>query len=132
MTKKELSKLYFLKREIESDEERLIELRTEAASPSTSVLSDLPSGSRGNESRTERLVSEIIDLEQLISAKQNTFVSLRRYMRDYFNEIEDVRTRTILQLRFDSFMSWKTVAQKIGGNETPASVRQLCSRYLRM
>ena len=46
MTIKELSQLYYLKREIDMDKQRLNDLRQIAASPSTPNLSGMPRGSQ--------------------------------------------------------------------------------------
>ena len=75
MTIKELSQLYYLKREIEHDRERLGRLRLQMGAVSSPLCG---AGSLGEKtSRTERIVTEIIDLEKSIEKKSNYCIMKR-------------------------------------------------------
>ena len=128
MTKKELSQLYYLNREIERDKERLDRLRMLASSPSGPNLTGMPSGS-SFDNRLERLCAEIIDLEAIISAKVIQCVHERNRLERYIADIPDSFIRQIFQLRFVNGLNWQQVAASIGNN-TADSVRMACNRYI--
>ena len=128
MTKKELSQLYYLNREIERDKERLDRLRMLASSPSGPNLTGMPSGS-SFDNRLERLCAEIIDLEAIISAKVTQCVHERNRLERYIADIPDSFIRQIFQLRFVNGLNWQQVAASIGNN-TADSVRMACNRYI--
>ena len=64
MNRKELSQLYYLKREIANDEQRLIELES-AATSVTSRLGGMPGG--GRRSDKTAIAAEIADLKAILS-----------------------------------------------------------------
>lgn len=128
MTKKELSQLYYLNREIERDKERLDRLRMLASNPSGPNLTGMPSGG-SFDNRLERLCAEIIDLEAIISAKVTQCVHERNRLERYIADIPDSFIRQIFQLRFVNGLNWQQVAASIGNN-TADSVRMACNRYI--
>ena len=130
MTLKELSQLYYLNREIETDQRRLEELRTKAENPSAGQLSDMPK-SPNVENKLERFVAEMVDLQVIIHAKQQQCIHERNRLERYINDIDDSRTRMIFTLRFINGLSWLQVALHMGGGVTDAYVRNACYKYLR-
>lgn len=131
MTIKELSQLYWLNREIEHDQERLERLRIEAESPSSTRLDGMPRQSgRPVQSKTERLVLEIIDLEAIIAAKQIQCIHERQRLERYIADVPDSLTRMILTLRFVNNLPWDQVAYSIGGGNTTDAVKKRCYRYI--
>ena len=129
MTLKELSQLYYLTREIESNQQRLEEL-TDLIGPSTAEYSDMPRGPFNPSSKVERLAAEITDLKAIIAARQIQCIHERARLERWISTIPDSLTRQIFQLRFVEGMSWLEVSMAIGGN-TEASVKMTCYRYLR-
>lgn len=130
MTKKDLSQCYYLRREIEHDEERLARLRAEALHPPTPVLSDEPPGPHNGESRTEKLVLEIIALEGEIEEKRLNRIRELARLEQYISTIDDSLTRLVFSYRHVDGLRWTEIARKIGGNNTPDSVRKLHDRYI--
>ena len=65
MTKKELSQLYWLNREIEQDKKRLAELETSATNCTTGEITGMPHGT-GNMDKLGNYAAEIADLKALI------------------------------------------------------------------
>ena len=128
MTKKELSQLYYLRREIECDERRLRQL--EAAADDTSVhISGLPH-MQGITDRTA-LACEIADIKALINIKlEQCAIEYKRLMR-YINTIDDSLIRQIMKLRYVDGKSWQQVANGVGGGNTANGVYQLHKRYLK-
>lgn len=130
MTLKELSQLYYLNREIERDQERLEKLRASASAPGAPNYDDMPK-SPSFENRLERYIAEIVDLEAIIQAKITQCLHERNRLERYIAEIPDSLTRQIFQLRFINGLTWVQIAFSVGGNNTEASVKMVCYRYLK-
>ena len=130
MTLNELSQLYWLNREIEMDQERLAELEQKASSVSSPNLSGVPGGSNYFSSKIERYVADIVDLQMIILAKQQQCIHERNRLERYISDIPDSLTRQIFTLRFINGLPWLQVALHIGGNNTEASVKMTCYRYI--
>lgn len=130
MTLKELSQLYHLGREIERDQEQLEELRAKVSAPSAQVCDSMPK-SPGYENQLERYIAAIVDLEAIIRAKITQCVYERNRLERYIAEIPDSLTRQIFQLRFINGLTWLQIAYSVGGNNTEASVKMVCYRYLK-
>lgn len=131
MTLKELSQLYWLNREIELDKERLAELERGLYSiRSSGDVSGLPGGGLpGFNNKIERYVEEVVDLQMIITAKQQQCIHERNRLERWIADIPDSLNRQIFTLRFINGLSWLQVAAHIGGN-TEASVKMACYRYL--
>lgn len=125
MTKKELSQLYYLNREVEQLQERCEELRG-AVEKVTSIITDMPRGGQRND-----LKDELIDLIDLLALKQKQCLIEQSRIERYINNIPDSLTRQIFALRFINGLSWRQVAFSVGGGNTEESVRQLAHRYLK-
>lgn len=130
MTVKELSQLYYLKREVEQDQRRLQELEAKlgVASP---TLSGMPQGSGGNNSKVERYAIELAQLKDIIIDKQAQCIKEIARLEQYIAKIDDEIIRVIFTARYIECMSWKEIAEKIGGHNTDESVKKLCYRYLK-
>jgi len=128
MTVKELSQLRYLKREIERDEERLVEMEGLATS-TTARITGLPR-IKGVADKTA-LAAGIADIKEEIQAKKQ--MCLTEYLRlmSYIKNIKDSNMRQIFTLRYINEMSWIHVAAHIGGNNTEDSVRMAHNRFLK-
>lgn len=128
MTVRELSQLYYLKREIELDKERLARLRQSALSHSSAVTG-MPRGAKGGD-RVASLAAEMADLTALIETKIVQCVYEKRRLERFIAQIPDSITRQVFTLRFVEGMSWRQVARALGGGNNAGSVRMMCYRYL--
>lgn len=129
MTRQELSQVYYLRREINSDKERLAKL--EAAASSTSPISSgMPNGKGGVTDRTAIAV-EIAALKDLIYEKICREEQELRRLMNFISSVEDSLMRQILTARFVDNMNWQAVAMRVGGGNTAVTVRQRCNRFLR-
>ncbi len=127
VTKKELSQLYWLNREIEEQQGRLAELESLATS-CTSRITGIPHG-RGVNDKLAEYVAEIADLRGLIDLNlKKCFYELSRLTR-YINSVEDSQIRQILSLRYINGLPWQQIAFTIGGN-TADSVKMAAYRYI--
>jgi len=127
MTKKELSQLYSLNREIEEQQRRLDELECLATS-CTSHITGMP-GSSGITERLCKYVAEIIDLKGLIDLNiKKCFYELNRINR-YIQSIDDSEMRQIIALRYVNGLTWNQVAASISVYATESSVRKAHDRF---
>lgn len=115
MTKKELSQLYWLNREIEADKRKLEELRLAAVS-ATAKITGLPhvTGVRDKVGEIAVLIEEQSRLIEL--KKKQTVIEYNRLMR-YINSVDDSLMRQILTLRHVNGLSWQQVAFAIGESD---------------
>ncbi len=112
MTKKELSQLYYLKKEIKQQQRRLEELEISATN-CTSKITGLPSG-KGISDKIGNYVTEIADLKSILDLNlKKCFYELNRLDR-YIQSVEDSQMRMILTLRYIQGLSWQKIAYAIG------------------
>lgn len=130
MTLRELSQLYYLRKEIEHDKQRLTELRSDLLSPKSPSYDGMPK-SPNPDPAMERRIAQIADLEAIIGAKIAQCLHERNRLERYITEIPDSLTRQIFQLRFINGMTWPQIAYSVGGNNTEASVKMTCYRYIK-
>lgn len=115
MTKKELSQLYWLNREIEEQQRRLEELESIATS-CTANITGLPSGN-GVSDKIGSCVAEIIDLKGLIDLNiKKCFYEFNRLNR-YIESVDDSEMRLILSLRYVNGLTWIQIAFSIGEHD---------------
>lgn len=127
MTKKELSRLYCLNREIEQEQRRLVQLKA-AATNTAAKISGLPA--LGCVSDKTAIAAEIADSQAIIEAKLQLAIVEYRRINQYIAAIEDSYIRQIIALRFVDGLTWFQVAQRIGGNNTEDGVRKALERFL--
>lgn len=111
MTKKELSQLYHLNREIEQDKLRLGELE-DAATNTAVKITGLPQ-MVGIADKTA-LAAEIADIRNIIAAKFQLAMAEFNRLNRYIASVEDSQMRQILTLRYISGLSWRKVAFSMG------------------
>jgi hypothetical protein len=129
MTKKELSQLYYLNREIEEMQIRLQELES-LATCCTANITGMPHAS-GISDKVGKYAAEIADLKSLLDLNlKKCFYELNRLNR-YINSIEDSEIRMILSLRYINGLCWEQVAGSISPYASGESVRKAHDRFLR-
>lgn len=128
MTKRELSQLYWLNREIEEDKRKLVELET-AAEGGAAKITGMPHVS-GNGRSLENYAVLIAEQRDLIDTKIRKTVILYNRLNRYIATVSDSLMRQILTLRYVNGMSWVQVAMSIGGGNTADSVRMAHDRFL--
>lgn len=128
MTKKELSQLYWLNREIEEQQRRLSELESLATS-CTNLITGMPRGTDVSDTMA-KYTAEIADLRELLNLNiRKCFYELNRLNR-YISTLEDSLMRQILSLRYVNGLTWKQIAGSVGGGNTEDSVRMIHNRFL--
>lgn len=128
MTKRELSQLYYLSREIGQQKKRLRELETAAASCPANITG-MPHVS-GVTDKTGAYAAEIADLKGLVELNvQKCIVELNRLNR-YIEGVEESQTREIFRLRYINGLSWQQVAFSIGEYDE-SYPRRIHNNYLK-
>ena len=128
MTKKELSQLYWLNREIESEKRRLQELQ-DAATGCTAKITGLPHVSGAND-KVGNLAILIAEQRDLVELKVKQSVIEYNRLNRYIASVNDAQLRMILTLRFVSGTSWRQVAMHIGGGNSEDGCRKMVDRFL--
>lgn len=129
MTKKELSQLYYLKKEIKEQQRRIAELEA-AATKCTANISGMPSG-RGISDKVGQYAAQIADLKAILDLNiKKCFYELNQIDR-YIQSVDDPLIRQIMMYRFENHMSWRQIERAIGGNNNAESLRKRLFRYLR-
>ena len=129
MTLQELSQLYYLKREIAMDRERLAELEQKAL-PGAQVLSGMP-GSPNVGDKLAKYAVEIADLRAVIEAKCRRCLAEQQRLEKYIAGIEDSFIRQIFTCRFVDGLTWQQVAQKLGGKNSADNLYKMAYRFVR-
>ena len=115
MTKKELSQLYYLKKEIKEQQRRLAKLE-ETATNCSAQITGLPSGN-GISDKTGNYAAQIADLKALLDSNlKKCFDELNRLNR-YIQSVDDSQMRTILRLRYIQGLTWQRIAFEIGEHD---------------
>jgi hypothetical protein len=128
VTKKELSQVYWLKKEIEMQTKQLEEFENLATSCSRFItgMPRIP----GFRDKISEYAAEIADLKSLIDLNiKKCFFEFNRINR-YINSVDDSLVRQILSLRYIGGMSWRKVAFSVGGRNTEDTVRMIHNRFL--
>lgn len=130
MRAKNLSKLYYLKKDIECQQNRIKELEA-LASSSTSRITGLPH-STDISNKVEKYAVQIADLKSELDIKLNKCLNELKSISEYINSIDDPLIRQIVSYRFISCFSWEKTARSIGGNNKAESLRKKLYRYLKV
>lgn len=128
MTKKELSQLYYLNREIAQLQIKLEELESLATS-CTSHITGMPMV-QGISDKIAKYAVEISDLKGILDLSlKRCFYELNKLNR-YIQSIEDAQMRMILSLRYVNGLSWEQVAASISSCISGESIRKAHDRFL--
>lgn len=110
MTKKELSQLYYLNREIKMLKKDLTKLETAVGLKSPNITG-LPSGHGVD--RAE-LLAEMSDIAIIIKCKLEQVTYEHSRLLRYINTIDDSLMRQILTYRYVNRFTWQQVANSLG------------------
>ena len=115
MTKKELSQLYYLKKEIKEQQRRIAELEA-AATKCAANISGMPSG-KGISDKVGKYAAQIADLKALLDLNiKKCFYELNQIDR-FIQNVEDSQMRIILTLRYVQGLTWQKIAYAIGEHD---------------
>ena len=130
MTKKELSQLYYLRKEIKEQQRRLSELEA-LATNCTAKITGLPNGN-GVSDKIANYATEIADLKSLLDLNlKKCFYELNRLDR-FISSVNDSAMRIILTLRHSQGLSWQQIAQNMGVLGDGSTERKKHNRFLKL
>lgn len=129
MTLIELNRYFELVSNLARTKELLENLRA-AAYPGGQVLTGMPHAP-GVRDKIGDLAAEIADLDIRRQYIEQEIKSQKSKVEKFVATIDDYYLRTIFRLRFERGLSWKEVANIIGGRNSEESVKSACYRYLR-
>lgn len=131
MTRKNLEKVYFLKKELEMWQERLTELQADIAL-GTKVLDGMPrSGTNGINKPTEDKAIKLTETSKIIEGKMSEIQYTVNEIENYILSLEDSLLRTIIYYRCCKLYKWEEVAEKVGAGYNAESVRQIYHRHVK-
>jgi hypothetical protein len=128
MTKKELSQLYYLNREIEQDKRKLAELES-AVTSGVAKITGLPHVT-GISDKVGDYAVEIAELREIIRLNLRRSILEYNRLNRYISDIQDSEVRQILTHRYVDGMRWQQVASHMGGMYTADAVKKICYRFL--
>lgn len=114
MTKKELSQLYYLNREIEQHKYTLRQLKTGA----TCCIPPLMSATNFTES------------VQITENRLLTCMEEYNRLHRFIDSVNDSLIRQILICRYVCVMDWENTVASVGGGSSSASLRMMLGRFL--
>lgn len=126
MTRKELSQIYYINKEIEMWE-RELENVTSLQSPK---LDGLPRGSETGDLTASKAL-QAAQISEIISGLLTKLQMKRKEIYDYIATIDDSLMRQIIMYRCISLCTWEEVAIYVGGGNSADSVRKLFVRFVR-
>lgn len=142
MTKRELSQIYYLNREIEMQQRQIddLEAHLQGLKLATTVSGSNPEfpftkqifrvGGATMNGRYVETYEKIIELRALIRINQERCTREYNRLIQEINSISDSLMRQILTYRYISCFPWVQVAAHIGGGNTADSVRKAHDRFL--
>ncbi len=128
MTVKELSQLYFLKKEFEELRRRIMELE-ETSTGSSIRITGMPR-TYGKTDKVAKYAAEIVDLKSTLEEYLKKCFSELNRLNNYISNIDDSHIRVILTMRYINGLTWNQVAAKVGGGNSEDSVKKAAYRYL--
>lgn len=123
MSEKELSKYYYLKKEVQDLEERIKEFGDGIKSSQIKEISVSSSHSRKSLQETK------VELVNMLTEKRITALEQYIAIERFIGDIEDVEIRNIMRNRFLYLKSWEEIGQKMFLDRT--SVAKKVRKYLK-
>jgi DNA-directed RNA polymerase specialized sigma subunit len=116
MTAREyLSQAYRLDQRINSKLDQIISLN-DLAAKCTTTFSDMPRTPSNGSSAIEDAIAKIVDLQSEINTDIDCLVDLKRDLVRSIKAVENTELRTLLELRYLCFKTWKQIAIDMGYN----------------
>lgn len=127
MTRKELSQIYFLTKELTMWQERLKALQSESLVKATRITG-MPTAKGNNADMIFDRAAREVEIKEVIEAFTINIAEKKNKIERYIQTLDDSLLRMIIEYRCCQLMSWEEAAAKIGGGTTPESCRKIFSR----
>ena len=131
LTKGDLSRIYYLSKELEMWKRRLQEL--EADIPPNSKPNDGMPHSQTNKvtSPTEDKAIKLMELSEKIKEQIVRIETAKLEMEALILDMDDPILKQAIEYHCIKLMSWTDTAAHIGGSQTSDGVRQMYSRFIK-
>ena len=106
-----------LQRRIDNQEARLDYLMLMEGSPSSPNLSGMPTGSRDNSSKIERVVLKKLELEEKLHNMYEHENQLREEIEGMIEQMKNPDEQTAIEMRYLDHANWWAISAAIHGNE---------------
>lgn len=131
MTRTELEKIYYLKKELVMWQERLTDLQADIAL-GTKTLDGMPRSITNKINKpVEDKAIRLQEVSKIIEGKISEIQYAISEVEEFIVTIEDPLMRLIIECRCCKLYTWENVAEVVGGNNTAESVRQLYHRFIK-
>lgn len=130
MTRKDLSKLYYLNKEIEMWHTELEKLEARSGYE-TAPVSDTPKPFRKQSSPTEQRMLSVARCKTKIDVLMLKAQKAQEETLSFIETIDDPLMRQIVMHRCVHLYGWKKIATLMGGLSSPESLRNSYSQYLK-
>jgi hypothetical protein len=128
MTRKELSQVFYLNKEMKMWEEKLNELRSKSLE-GTQKITGMPFANTNDCSdKTFEHISRIMELQSDIEVFRTNIERKVSEIEKYIMTLDDSILRQIIEYRCCQLKSWRDVAAMIGGDNTPDGCRMMFDR----
>jgi len=128
MTRKELSQVYFLKKELKMWEQKLEDLRSKSLI-SAKAPNGMPFANTGDISdKTFDYISEIMELQSDIDVFRLRIEVVIKGIEDYIMTLDDSLLRQIIEYRCCQCKTWSQTAAMIGAGTTEDSIKKYFNR----
>jgi len=128
MTKKELSQLYYLKKEIAHQQSRIAELEA-LATNCTAKITGLPHSTEFSD-KVGINAAGLADLKSMLEKHLKKCVLTILKINNFIQSIDDPLIRMIITHRYINRYSWKRTAREIGGGNTVHGLIMSLNRFL--
>lgn len=127
MTRKELSEVYYLSKELKMWEAKLADARSKSLIGSKEIT-DMPFVPGGVGDSTFEYVSKIMEIQADIDIFRINIEKKIAEIEEYIMTLDDSLLRQIIEYRCCQLKSWEQTAAMIGYGTTPDSIRMYFNR----
>lgn len=129
LTKEELSQIYYLNKEIIMWQKELNKLESKSLIKGQDFtgMPFVP----GISDKTANTAIERVEIEAIIRGRLSEIQIQRKRIIEYINSVDDSLLRQIIFFRNVSCMTWREVANEIGGGNSEGSVKMIYGRFLK-
>lgn len=129
MTREEVSKIYYIDREIDMWKRQLAELKQDSRIKAQTITGMPHANTNLTTDPTSREVEKIEEVEETISRLLTELQQHKKKVYAYIATLDDSLMRQIVMHRCISLCSWQEVAMYVGGGNTADSVRKRFDRH---
>lgn len=112
-TKKYLEQAYYLDKRIDTKISQILMLRS-LSTKVTSVLTDMPGSPIPDNSKTNDVIDQIVDLENEVAEEVFKLVAFKREIGKMISEVDNPLYREVLEKRYLNFDPWWGIANDLG------------------